>query len=630
MDALDEILSSLRLSGGVVVDFVAQGDWCLSAQFTAEHCAAYFPVPGTLIAYHYICSGDVWAEVEGYPAMRLRQGSVVVLPRNDRHLLYSKTGLAPVDADELLRPGEAGGPATIRIEGEGEPVRIFCGFLGVSEWKHPLFDALPPLLALDPDDAGRDWIASSMQFLSTDGQSAHTVARLAEVFVGHAIRRYVEQLPRASMGWLRGLTDPAVSKALSIIHTRYAEDLDIEGLAREAGVSRTVLGERFAELIGEPPMRYCARWRMRVAANMLRDGSSTASAAYAVGFNSEAAFNRAFKRQYGEPPATWRRRIEAEERNKAAGGAQPAPEPLPPQQVRFARARDGTRLAWSEVGEGPTLVKTANWLNHLEFDFESPIWSGWIRELSANFRLIRYDERGNGMSDWDTPDLSLEAFVDDMACVVDAAGVETFDLLGISQGAAVAIAYSLLHPERVRRIVLLGGYAAGWRTRGDNEEIARREAMLTLTELGWGKDNPAYRQLFTTFYIPGANSEQMSWFNELQLRCASPKNAVRLMRTLGAIDVRHLLSSVRHPTLVLHARGDRAVPFEEGQALARAIPGSRFVELDSANHILLAAEPAWSVFIRELRSFLAAEGEQPRVCLNSNITKRNVAATVTK
>ena len=170
-----------------------------------------------------------------------------------------------------------------------------------------------------------------------------------------------------------------------------------------------------------------------------------------------------------------------------------------------------------------------------------PIWRGWIRELAADHRLIRYDERGNGLSDWDTPELSLDAFVDDLACVVDAAEVERFDLLGISQGAAVAIAYSLKYPERVRRIVLLGGYAAGWRTRADNEEVARREAMLTLTELGWGRDNPAYRQLFTSFYVPGANPEQMSWFNELQRRSASPENAVKLMRVLSAIDVRQLL-----------------------------------------------------------------------------------------
>ena len=204
-------------------------------------------------------------------------------------------------------------------------------------------------------------------------------------------------------------------------------------------------------------------------------------------------------------------------------------------------------------------------------------------------------------------DLSLDALVDDLATVVDAAGIEQFDLLGISQGAAVSIAFSLKHPERVRRLVLLGGYAQGWRARGDNEEISRREAMLTLTELGWGKDNPAYRQLFTNVYVPGASKEQMSWFNELQRRSTSPENAVRVMRSLAKIDVTHLLPLVKHPALVLHARNDQVIPFAQGELLAREIPGARFVPLDSGNHILLNAEPAFGRFIDEMREFLAVD-----------------------
>ena len=602
MDVLGDILSSLHLTGGVVVDARVAGDWCMISQFTAEHCAKYFPVPGTLIGYHYVRSGELWAEVDGQPPVHAGQGSVLIFPRNDRHLLYSRPGLPAIDADDLLKPGQDGGPATIRIDGDGSETEIFCGFLGVSEYKHPLIDCLPSMLLLDDDDATRNWVESSMRFLSD--QSPEMVAQIAEAFVSHAIRRFLEDRANEAEGWIAGLRDPAVARALAIIHQRYAEELDIEHLAREAGVSRSVLGERFTTFIGEPPMRYCARWRMRIAANMLRDGKqSTANVAFAVGFGSEAAFNRAFKREFGEPPATWRRRISAEAR------AEDAPE-LPEQIVLYCTAGDGTRLAYSSVGDGPPLVKTANWLNHLEFDFESPIWRGWIRELAADFRLIRYDERGNGLSDWDTPELSLDAFVDDLACVVDAAGVDRFDLLGLSQGAAVAIAYSLKHPERVRRIVLLGGYAAGWRTRADNEEVARREAMLTLTELGWGKDNPAYRQLFTSFYVPGANPEQMSWFNELQRRTASPEIAVKIMRVLSAIDVRDLLRRVRHPTLVLHARGDQAIPFNEGQALARGIEDARFVPLESYNHILLENEPAFRTFVDELREFL---GDEPAV-----------------
>ena len=604
MDVLNEILSSLRLTGGVVIDAEFSGDYCVRAEFTPDHCAPWFPTPQTLISYHYVRSGRTVAQVEGLPPVELDAGSIVILPRNDPHLLSSRPGLQPADVSEISWITDEG-VHRVSCGTPGEKTQVWCGFLGTAQnYAHPLLDALPPLLTLDATAGEAQWLDSSMRFLAEQNPSPEIVARLAELFLAQAIRDYVRHLPPSSKGWLRGLVDPAVSKALSIIHNRYADDLSVEEIAREAGVSRSVLGERFVELIGEPPMRYCARWRMRIAALMLREGESSAKIAYTVGFESEAAFSRAFKREYGEPPATWRKREEERSKVAAKGDLEPA---LPKQEVHYARAVDGTQLAWSSVGDGPPLVKTANWLNHLEFDFESPIWRGWIRELSGDFRLIRYDERGNGLSDWEAPELSLDAFVDDLACVVDAAGVDRFDLLGISQGAAVALAYSLKHPERVRRIVIVGGYAAGWRTRANNEEVARREAMLTLTQLGWGQNNPAYRQLFTSLYVPGANTEQMSWFNELQRRSTSPDIAVRLMRVLSAIDVRHLLQLVRHPTLVLHARGDQAIPFEQGELLARDIAGARFVPLESDNHILLENEPAFRTFLDELRAFLADE-----------------------
>ncbi|MEO8175241.1 MAG: alpha/beta fold hydrolase [Sphingomicrobium sp.] len=393
-----------------------------------------------------------------------------------------------------------------------------------------------------------------------------------------------------------------MSKALAIIHSRFAEELDVETLAHESGVSRSVLGERFGELIGEPPMRYCARWRMRVASNMLRDGKqNTANIAYSVGFNSEAAFNRAFKREYGIPPATWRRQAEAEANEARAA----ATRKLPEQTVRHCTAKDGTRLAFSIVGNGPPVVKTANWLNHIEHDWDSPLWRHWIFEFTDGRSLIRYDERGNGLSDWDTPELSFEAFVDDLESVVECLDLETFDLMAISQGAAVAIAYATRHPERVRRLVICNGYAAGWAARGDNpSEITRREAMLTLTAVGWGSDNPAYRQLFTNHYIPGASAKQMGWFNEMQRLSASPENAVKLQRVLAAIDVRELLPLVRTPTLIFHSREDQAVPFSQGEALAAGIKDATFVPLDSHNHILLESEPAWRMFSDISREFL--------------------------
>ena len=615
MDVLTDILASLRLTGGVVIDGEFSGDFCVLAQFTPDHFSPFFPLPETLISYHYVRSGRMVVEVEGLPPRALEAGSIAILPRNDPHLLASRTGLPPADVSEVGWI-TAEGVHHVSAGTQGAKAEVWCGFLGTAKSSaHPLLDALPPLLTIDVAGGEAQWLDSSMRFLAEQQPSPEIVARLAELFLSQAVREYVDGLPADSTGWLKGLADPAVSRALAIIHKRYAEDLDVEGLAREAGVSRTVLGERFGELIGEPPMRYCARWRLRIASNMLRDGKqNTANIAYAVGFNSEAAFNRAFKREYGEPPATWRRRIEAEERARAESATR---RQLPPQQVRYCTASDGTRLAFSVTGDGPPIVKTANWLNHIEHDWDSPLWRHWIDEFTRGRSLVRYDERGNGLSDWDSPNLSFDAFVEDLETVVDGLELESFDLLAISQGAAVAIAYAVRHPGRVRRLVICNGYAAGWAVRCNPAEVARREAMLTLTEIGWGSDNPAYRQLFTNHYIPGASPKQMGWFNEMQRLSASPENAVRLQRELAAIDVRALLPEVRTPTLIFHSREDQAVPFSQGEELAAGIPGAAFVPLESRNHILIETEPAWRMFAEVSREFLAGGLPIPAVHLGS-------------
>jgi pimeloyl-ACP methyl ester carboxylesterase len=279
--------------------------------------------------------------------------------------------------------------------------------------------------------------------------------------------------------------------------------------------------------------------------------------------------------------------------------------PVIRQRVEFCTAPDGTGLAYSCVGSGPPLVKTANWLNHLEFEWESPIWRHWIEEFSSDRTLVRYDERGNGLSDWKVADLSFEAFVQDLETVVDAAGVERFDLLGISQGCAVSIAYAVRHPERVRSMILFGGYAQGWAARDDPEETAKREAMVTLTGVGWGQGNPVFRQMFTNLFLPEATDEQAHWFNELQRISASPEGAQRLQRAVSTIDVRSLLRQVKVPTLILHSRDDSVIPFEAGRILARFIKGARFVPLDSPNHLVLAQEPAWPNMVAHIRAFLA-------------------------
>lgn len=274
------------------------------------------------------------------------------------------------------------------------------------------------------------------------------------------------------------------------------------------------------------------------------------------------------------------------------------------QEIRFCTSSDGARLAYSTVGSGPPLAKTANWLSHIEYEWESPVWRHWIHAIARHHLLVRWDERGCGLSDWNVEDLSLDAWVRDQETVVDALGLERFALLGISQGGAVATAYAVRHPERVSHLVLCGAYTKGWRHRGDVEDIEARTALLNLTRLGWGQNNPAFRQLFTTRFIPDAGDAEMKWFNDLQRISTSPENAARLINALSRVDVRPLLASVAVPTIVFHAEHDGVVPFDEGRLLAAGIPGARFVPLPSRNHLLLEGEPAWTIFLRELGAFL--------------------------
>jgi pimeloyl-ACP methyl ester carboxylesterase len=278
------------------------------------------------------------------------------------------------------------------------------------------------------------------------------------------------------------------------------------------------------------------------------------------------------------------------------------------QEIHFCRTGDGVQLAYARIGEGPALVKTGHWMTHIEFDFESPIWRNLYRELSRDHTFFRYDARGNGLSDREVPDVTFEKFVDDLEAVVDAAGLDRFALLGISQGCAVSIAYAVRHPERVSHLALLGGFAVGWKKRARTEaEKEAGEAMLTLMRLGWGQENPAFRQMFTSQFIPGATKDQADWFNELQRISSSPGDAARNLLANGEVDVSSLLSQVRVPTLVMHARQDSRVPFESGRRLAAGIPGARFVPLESRNHVMLEGEPALARFLEELRSFLDSD-----------------------
>jgi DNA-binding winged helix-turn-helix (wHTH) protein/pimeloyl-ACP methyl ester carboxylesterase len=280
----------------------------------------------------------------------------------------------------------------------------------------------------------------------------------------------------------------------------------------------------------------------------------------------------------------------------------------PAQEVSFCRTSEGINLAVAVCGKGLPVVKAANWMNHVEFDWQSPVWSPLLTQLAAQFRLIRYDERGTGLSDWNVADLSFETFVRDLETVADALDLRRFALFGNAQGAAVAIAYAVRHPDRVSRLVLSGGYAQGWRARGNPAEIEGRKALLKLVRVGWGQDNPAFRQVFTSLMIPGGTLEQSQWVNDLQRVSTSPANAARLLQVFGDIDVAHLLSRVAAPTLVLHSRGDAPCPFEQGLMLARGIPNARFVALESRNNVILSHEPAWQRFVNEVCAFLDENG----------------------
>jgi pimeloyl-ACP methyl ester carboxylesterase/DNA-binding CsgD family transcriptional regulator len=276
------------------------------------------------------------------------------------------------------------------------------------------------------------------------------------------------------------------------------------------------------------------------------------------------------------------------------------------QRVQYTRAADGTRLAWAESGAGPLVVKAANWLTHLEYEWESPVWKHWIEFFSQRWRFVRYDERGCGMSEWKSPGvLTLERWAGDLETVIDCARPgEPLTLVGISQGAMACLWYAARYPERVRRMIFYGAYARGKFRRGVEHTEREYRAMLELIRLGWGKDNPVFRQVFTSRFIPEGTHDQLQWFNELCLKTTTGDIAAELFEARANVDVSDVLGEIRTPTLVLHARGDEVTSIDEGRRLAAAIAGAQFVELDSRNHILLEHEPAWQRFREAVLEFM--------------------------
>jgi len=281
--------------------------------------------------------------------------------------------------------------------------------------------------------------------------------------------------------------------------------------------------------------------------------------------------------------------------------------PSAEQSIRFCHAEDGTRIAWASLGRGPALVKAANWMTHLVLERTSPVWAHWLDGLARTHRLVRYDERGCGMSDWQVPAFGFDAWVDDLETVVDAAGLDRFPLLGVSQGGAVAVAFAARHPDRVSRLVLAGAYARGRRVRAASD-AERAEAALDvdLARVGWERADASFLRVFASQFLPDGTPEQWDDFIDFQRLTTSPDNAARFLDEFGRIDVSEIASSVACPTMVLHSRDDVRVPATQAVELATLIPDSELVMLDSANHLLSATEPAWHEFLGRVEAFLDA------------------------
>jgi DNA-binding winged helix-turn-helix (wHTH) protein/pimeloyl-ACP methyl ester carboxylesterase len=275
------------------------------------------------------------------------------------------------------------------------------------------------------------------------------------------------------------------------------------------------------------------------------------------------------------------------------------------QQIRFCIARDGTRIAYATSGDGPPLVKAANWMTHIDIEWGSSVWQHWLAGLSRHRTLVRYDERGCGLSDRDVGHFEFDDWVEDLRAVVEASGFDRFPLLGISQGAPTAIAFAAAFPERVERLILVGGYAQGRMVRAVTpEDKEEAELNIDIARVGWRRSDETFLQVFASQFMPDATADQRSDFNRLQLETTTSDNAVRFLDVFAHIDVSTLLPRITCPTLVIHARGDLRVPATQGQFLASSIPGARLLLLDSRNHLLTADEPAWPVILREIDSFL--------------------------
>ena len=302
----------------------------------------------------------------------------------------------------------------------------------------------------------------------------------------------------------------------------------------------------------------------------------------------------------------------SEQANRRTQQPKVAPVPIPAQSISFCRTSDGVNIALATAGAGPVLMKTGNWLSHLEYDWQSPIWSPMFARLAARFQLVRYDGRGNGLSDRDVPDISLAGFERDLDSVVASLGLKRFVLLGLSQGAAAAISYAVRHPERVSGLIVYGGYARGRNRRDSPDDLAKAQTVLAMMRHGWGQEDSAFMRAFSSLYLPNGSREQIKWFADLQRLTTSGDLAARLRTACDDIDIADIVPGVRVPALVLHARNDSVAPIEQGRFLAANIAGARFVGLDSENHVPIPGEPAWDKLLDEIERFTAEISAEDR------------------